>query len=140
MSERVRVLAECGGVDVKLVLELRSTTLLRWLFRHSSLVLCSCLILQVMAPKAYLTDKAKPESLQRRRAKSLEALLAKVLGGVAWMELHAVLPWSWKVAQNQLRSIGPPLFPTSKRRRACSCFNERETMFAWTGTVSAARS
>ena len=38
------------------------------------------------------SDKAKPKSLQRRRAKSPGALLAKVLGGVAWMELHAVLP------------------------------------------------
>ena len=92
MPERVGVLAEYGRVGARLPLGLRSTTLLRCLFRHSSLVLCSCLILQVMVPKAHLTGKAKPESLQRRRVKSSGALLAKVLGGVAWMELHAVLP------------------------------------------------
>ena len=59
VSERVGVLAEYGGVVVRLPLGLRSLTLLRCLSRHSSLVLCSCLTLQAMAPKAYLTGKSK---------------------------------------------------------------------------------
>ena len=86
VSERVGVLAEYGGVAV-----LRSLTLLRCLSRHSSLVLCSCLTLQVMAPKAYLTNKSQGKVAAKKTRKKLRALLAKVLGGVAWMELHAVL-------------------------------------------------
>ena len=53
---------------------------------------CALFVLDIAGDGAKsLTGKAKPESLQRRRVKSPEALLAKVLGGVAWMELHAVL-------------------------------------------------
>ena len=91
VSERVGVLAEYGGVVVRLPLGLRSLTLLRCLSRHSSLVLCSCLTLQAMAPKAYLTGKSKDKVAAKKTRKKPGATLAKVLGGVAWMELHAVL-------------------------------------------------
>ena len=87
VSERVGVLAEYGGVVVKL----HSLTLLRCLSRHSSLVLCSCLTLQAMAPKAYLMGKSQDKVAAKKTRKKPETLLAKVLGGVAWMELHAVL-------------------------------------------------
>ena len=46
---------------------------------------------------------------------SSETLLAKVLGGVAWMELHVVLAVGLeKLRKTKLRSIESPLFPTSK--------------------------
>ena len=90
-SERVGVLAEYGGVVVRLPLGLRSLTLLRCLSRHSSLVLCSCLTLQAMAPKAYLTGKSKVKVAAKKTRKKPGSTLTKVLGGVAWMELHAVL-------------------------------------------------
>ena len=61
---------------------------------------CALFVLDIAGDcaKAYLTDKTKPK-LQKTR-KSPEALLPKVLGGVAWMELHAVC-LGWKLAQNQ---------------------------------------
>ena len=76
---------------------------------------CALFVLDIAddGAKAHLTGKAKPESLQRRRGKSPEALLAKVLGGVAWMELHAVQPVAGKLRKTRLRSIGPPLLHAS---------------------------
>ena len=128
VSERVGVLAEYGGVAVRLPLGLRSLTLLRCFFRHSSLVLvlCSCLTLQVMAPKAYL--KAKPKLLQRRCAKGQGPGLRRY-----WAELHGwsftrSCFWAGNLHKTRLRLIGPPLFPTSKRRRACSCFDDRNNV------------
>ena len=44
-----------------------------------------------MAPKAYLTGKSKDKVAAKKTRKKPGATLAKVLGGVAWMELHAVL-------------------------------------------------
>ena len=91
VSERVGVLAEYGGVVVRLPLGLRSLTLLRRLSRHSSLAL---FVLDIAGDGAKsVPDGQKPsQSCCKEDARKAQgALLAKVLGGVAWMELHAVL-------------------------------------------------
>ena len=87
--------AEYGGVVVRLPLGLRSLTLLRCLSRHSSLVLCSCLTLQAMAPKAYLTGKSKDKvAAKKTRKKPGGPRLRR-----CWAELHG---WrGWTLAQNQ---------------------------------------
>ena len=94
-----------GGVRrsrVRLPLGLRSLTLLRCLSRHSSLVLCSCLTLQAMAPKAYLTGKSQDKvAAKKTRKKPGGPCLRR-----CWAELHG---WSftrscflgWTLAQNQ---------------------------------------
>ena len=100
--ERVGVLAEYGGVEVRLPLGLRSLTLLRCLSRHSSLVLCSCLTLQAMAPKAYLTGKSKDKvAAKKTRKKPGGPRLRR-----CWAELHGwsftrSCFWGWTLAQNQ---------------------------------------
>ena len=84
VSERVGVLAEYGGVVVRLPLGLRSLTLLRCLSRHSSLVLCFCLNLEVMAPKACLTGKSQAKvAVKKTREKSGGPCLQR-----CWAELH----------------------------------------------------
>ena len=91
VSERVGVLAEYGGVVVRLPLGLRSLTLLRRLSRHSSLAL---FVLDIAGDGAKsVPDGQKPSQscCKEDAQKAQGALLAKVLGGVAWMELHAVL-------------------------------------------------
>ena len=101
-SERVGVLAEYGGVVVRLPLGLRSLTLLRCLSRHSSLVLCSCLTLQAVAPKAYLTGKSKDKvAAKKTRKKPGGPRLRR-----CWAELHGwsftrSCFWGWTLAQNQ---------------------------------------
>ena len=100
--ERVGVLAEYGGVVVRLPLGLRSLTLLRCLSRHNSLVLCSCLTLQAMAPKAYLTGKSKAKvAAKKTRKKYRGPCLLR-----CWAELHGwsltrSCFWGWTLAQNQ---------------------------------------
>ena len=45
------------------------------------------------------------------------------------MELHAVLPLGLDThIKPKLRLIGPSRFPTSKRRRTCSCFDDRHNV------------
>ena len=103
VSERVGVLAEYGGVVVRLPLGLRSLTLLRCLSRHSSLVLCSCLTLQAMAPKAYLTGKSKDKVAAKKTRKKP--------GGPrfrrCWAELHG---WSHAVLLLGLDTCAKPSF------------------------------
>ena len=102
VSERVGVLAEYGGVVVRLPLGLRSLTLLRCLSRHSSLVLCSCLTLQAMAPKVHLTGKSKDKvAAKKTRKKPGGPCLRR-----CWAELHGwsftqSCFWGWTLAQNQ---------------------------------------
>ena len=127
VSERVGVLAEYGVV-VRLPLGLRSLTLLRCLSRHSSLVLCSCLTLQAMAPKAYLTGKSKDKvAAKKTRKKPGGPRLRR-----CWAELHGwsftrSCFWGWTLAQNQASLDWAPLL-TSKRRRACSSFDDRHNV------------
>ena len=102
VSERVGVLAEYGGVVVRLPLGLRSLTLLRCLSRHSSLVLCSCLTLQAMAPKAYLTGKSKDKVAAKKTRKKpggprLRRCWAELRG---WSFTRSCF-WGWTLAQNQ---------------------------------------
>ena len=102
VSERVGVLAEYGGVVVRLPLGLRSLTLLRCLSRHSSLVLCSCLTLQAMAPKAYLTGKSKDKVAAKKTHKKPGGPRLRR----CWAELHGwsftrSCFWGWTLAQNQ---------------------------------------
>ena len=76
-------------------------TLLRCLSRHSSLVLCSCLTLQAMAPKAYLTGKSKDKvAAKKTRKKPGGPRLRR-----CWAELHGwsftrSCFWGWTLAQN----------------------------------------
>ena len=93
VSERVGVLAEYGGVAVRLPLGLRSLTLLRCLSRHSSLVLCSCLTLQAMAPKVHLTGKSQ----DKLAAKSLEDLACE---GAGRSSITRSCFWGWTFPQN----------------------------------------
>ena len=119
-----------GGVVVRLPLGLRSLTLLRCLSRHSSLVLCSCLTLQAMAPKAHLTGKSKDKvAAKKTRKKPGGPCLRR-----CWAELHG---WSFTrscfwggaghLRKTRLRLVGPPLL-ASKRRRASSSFDDRHNV------------
>ena len=91
VSERVGVLAEYGGLVVRLPLGLRSLTLLRCLSQQFA---CALFVLDIADDGA----KSVPDGQKQRQScckedaqKARRATLAKVLGGVAWMELHAVL-------------------------------------------------
>ena len=101
----VRTCRSLGGVRrsrVRLPLGLRSLTLLRCLSWHSSLVLCSCLTLQAMAPKACLTGKSKDKvAAKKTRKKPGGPRLRR-----CWAELHGwsftrSCFWGWTLAQNQ---------------------------------------
>ena len=81
---------------------LRPLSLLSCFFRHCSLVLGSRFTLQVI-----LDRQSQTKIPQKTTEKSLRPLPPTVLGGVAWMGLHAI----WRFGQKQ----GPPLFPRSVR-------------------------
>ena len=96
------VLAEYGGVVVRLPIGLRSLTLLRCLSRYNSLVLCLRLTLQVMAPKAYLTGKSQAKVAAKKTRKKFEGPCLRR----CWAELHGwsftrSYFWGWTLAQNQ---------------------------------------
>ena len=76
------------------------------------------------APKMYSEHSKCPFRAAVTAQKTQEVLLAKVLGGVAWMELHAVLPL-------ELKSCAKPGFARLdllcflQKPRACLCFDDR---------------
>ena len=77
-----------------------------------------------MPLKADLTGKSKDKVAAKRRKKSLKGHACK---GAAWMELHAVLLLAGHLRKTRIRLIGPPLL-ASKRRRACSSFDNRHNV------------
>ena len=92
VSERVGVLAEYVGVVVRLPLGLRSLTSTPLPFPAQ--FACALFVLDIAGDGA----KSVPDGQKQRQScckedaqKARGATLAKVLGGVAWMELHAVL-------------------------------------------------
>ena len=103
----VRACWSLGGVrrsGNQIALGLRSLTLLRCLSRHSSLALGSCLTLQVMAPKAYLTVKSQAKVAAKKIRKKLEVLLAKVLDLHRWSFTRSCF-WGGHLHKTRLRLI-----------------------------------
>ena len=128
LSERVGVLAEYGGVVVRLPLGLRSLTLLRCFSRHSSLVLCSCLTLQTIAPKAHLTGKSKDKVAAKKTRKKPGGLACEGAGRSCMDGASRGLAFgAGHLRKTRLRLVGPPLL-ASKRRRACSSFDDRHNV------------
>ena len=98
-------------------------------FPAQSLVLCSCLTLQVMAPKAYLTGKSQAKVAAKKTRKKPAGLACEGAGRSCMDGASRGLAFgAGHLRKTRLRLIGPPLFPTSKRRRACSCFDDRHNV------------
>ena len=92
VSERVGVSAEYGGVESQIAIRIALT--------HSTPLpfpaqcACALFVLDIAGDGAKsVPDGQKPSQscCKEDAQKAHKTLLAKVLGGVAWMELHAVL-------------------------------------------------